>query len=300
MDPEDLTRKERTVLAEANSVLASADSIRDRDPADTLGDRLRRFMEYGFNDLKVMFLTDASRSGDLDNPEIEERVLSDAFQRMGPPRAPRLRSNMASLDADGLARLLFARPVCQHDDDKALLEVDDGCEHEHDVAAFVRTLTELFEDFGKLAVQFSCEQVEQGLWFVLGQPFWLHDALLERRLPLESRERCVRAMIHPFRDYYLPRDASFSGNVFFMWWDLALSRIADQPSEIDEIAVDALGQVLQLPAKGCQFAALHGLNHLHPNDAAAALVRRYLAERQASLTADEIAWVEACASGEAP
>jgi hypothetical protein len=300
MDPEDLTRKERAVLAEADNVLAKADTILGRQPANTLSDRLRRFMEYGFNDLKVMFLTEASRGGDLDNPEIEERVRSDAFQRIGPPRAPRLRSNMASLDADGLARLLFARPVCQHDDDKALLEGDDGCEQEHDEAAFIRTLTELFGDFGRLAAQFSCEQVEQGLWFVLGQPFWLHDALLERRLPLESRDRCLRAMIHPFRDYYLPRDASFSGNVFFMWWDLALSRIAGQPSEIDGIAVDVIGQILQLQAKGCQFAALHGLNHLHANDAAAELVRRYLAEHQASLTADEVAWVEACASGEAP
>src|SRR5258708_10194336 len=107
-------------------------------------------------------------------------------------------------------------------------------------------------------------------------------------------------MIHPFHDYYLPRDASFSGNVFFMWWDLALTRIADQPSEIDEIAVDVIGQILQLQAKGCQFAALHGLNHLHPNDAAAQLVRWYLREHHASLTADEIAWVEACASGGAP
>lgn len=39
---------------------------------------------------------------------------------------------------------------------------------------------------------------------------------------------------------------------------------------------------------------------LHPNDTAAQLVRRYLAEHQASLTAHEIAWVEACASGAAP
>ena len=300
MDPEDLTRNVRSFLAEAESVLAKADTNLERHPAGTLSDRLRRFMEYGFNDLKVMFLTDASRGGDLDDSEVEARVRSEAFQRVEPPRAPRLRSNMASLDADGLARLLFARPVCQHDDDKALLEGDDGCEYEHDEAAFVRALTELFEDLGRLAAQFSSEQVEQGLWFVLGHPFWLHDALVDRRLPLESRERCVRAMIHPFRDYYLPRDASFSGNVFFMWWDLALSRIADQPSEIDEIAVDVIGQVLQLQAKGCQFAALHGLNHLHPNVAAAQMVRRYLAEHQASLTADEIAWVEACASGGAP
>ena len=300
MDPEDLTRRERTVLAAADSVLAKADTIVDRQPADASSDRLRRFMGYGFNDLKVLFLTDASRGGDLDNPEIEQRLRSDDFQRIGPPRAPRLRGNIASLDADGLARLLFARPVCQHDDDKALLEGDDGCEHEHNEAGFVRTLTELFEGFGSLAARFSCEQVEQGLWFVLGEPFWLHETLLERRVPLESRARCVRAMIHPFRDYYLPRDASFSGDAFFMWWDLALSRSADQPSELDAIAVDVIGQILELPAKGCQFAALHGLNHLHPNDAAAALVRRYLAEHQASLTADEIAWVEACASGEAP
>jgi hypothetical protein len=138
VDPEDLTRKERSILAEAESVLAKVDTHLDRHPADTLNDRLRRFIEYGFNDLKVTFLTDGSRGGDLDDPEVEARVRSEAFQRIGPPRAPRLRSNMASLDADGLARLLFARPVCQHDADKALLEGDDGCEHEHDGATFRR------------------------------------------------------------------------------------------------------------------------------------------------------------------
>ena len=300
MDPEDLTRNVRSFLAEAESVLAKADTNLERHPAGTLSDRLRRFMEYGFNDLKVMFLTDASRGGDLDDSEVEARVRSEAFQRVEPPRAPRLRSNMASLDADGLARLLFARPVCQHDDDKALLEGDDGCEYEHDEAAFVRALTELFEDLGRLAAQFSSEQVEQGLWFVLGHPFWLHDALVDRRIPLESRSRCVRAMIHPFRDYYLTRDAPTSEDVSFMWWDLTLTRVADQPLEIDAIAVDVISEILQLPAKRCQFAALHGLNHLHPNDVAAKLVRRYLAEHQASLSAEEVAWVEACASGGAP
>ena len=300
MDPEELTRKERTILARAEKVLAETDTIEDRDPADTLSDRLLRFMEYGFNDLKVVFLTDASRGGDLDNPEIEERVRSDAFLCLGPPRAPRLRANLASLDARGLARLLFARPVCQHDDDKALLEGDDGCDHEHDEKAFVRTLTETFENFGALAAEFSCEQVEQGLWFVFGEPFWLRDALVDRTLPLESRERCVRAMIHPFRDYYLTRDAPISEDVFFMWWDLALTGVTDYPSDIDGVALDVISQILQLPAKSCQFAALHGLNHLHPNDAAAELVWRYLAQCRESLTADEIAWVEACASGDAP
>jgi hypothetical protein len=100
---------------------------------------------------------------------------------------------MASLDADGLARLLFARPVCQHNDDKALLEGDDECEHEHDEAAFVRALAELFEDFGRLAAQFSCEQVEQGLWFVLGHPSGctMRSSIVGSRLS-RANAACVR------------------------------------------------------------------------------------------------------------
>src|SRR5262249_30501917 len=98
-DPEDLTNKEQAILAQADSALAQADRIVARDAADTLSDRLRRFMEYRFNDLKVVFLTDASRAGDLDNPEVEALVHSAAFQRIGPPRAPRLRSDLTSLDA---------------------------------------------------------------------------------------------------------------------------------------------------------------------------------------------------------
>ena len=113
MDPEDLTRKERTVLAEANNVLAKVGTIVDRQPASTLSDRLRRFMEYGFNDLKVMFLTDASRGGDLDNAEIEERVRSDAFQRIGPPRAPRLRRSFrASRSSRGYGSCWGSRSGC--------------------------------------------------------------------------------------------------------------------------------------------------------------------------------------------
>jgi hypothetical protein len=33
-----------------------------------------------------------------------------------------------------------------------LLEGDDGCDDEYDAAVFVRTVTELFEDFGRLGI----------------------------------------------------------------------------------------------------------------------------------------------------
>jgi hypothetical protein len=299
MDPGDLTREERTMLAQAESAIAQADTIVGRDAADTLNDRLRRFMDYRFNDLKVIFLTDVAGVGELDDADIEARIGSDAFQRLNPPRAPRLRRDIADLDADGLARHLFDRPVCQHRDDRALLEGDDECNEEYAKGVLVRTVTQLFEDFGRLASPFRPEQVEQGVWFVLGEPFWLHDALANSNIALESRERCVRAMICPFRDYDLPREAPLSEDAFFMWWDLALMRVGDQASEIDAVAIDVLDQILQLPAKRCQFAALHGLNHLHPHEVAGRLVREYLQAHRASLTADEIAWIEACASGEA-
>jgi len=299
IDPEELTKEERTILGEANSVIAQADRLVGRDAADTLSDRLRRFLEYGFNDLKVVFLADAAGDGGLDDADIEARIRSEAFQRIAPPRAPRLRSDITSLDGGGLAHLLFARPVCQARDDRALLECDDECNHGYDEGAFVRTVTQLFEEFGRLASPFSPEQVEQGVWFVLGEPFWLHQALANRDIALESRERCVRAMVFPFRDYCQPREAPLSEDVFFMWWDLVLTRTDEQASEIDAVAVDVLDQILQLPSKRCQFAALHGLNHLPANLVATQLVRGYLAANRALLTADEIAWIEACASGEA-
>jgi hypothetical protein len=106
-------------------------------------------------------------------------------------------------------------------------------------------------------------------------------------------------MFHPFRDYYLPLNSPLSEDVFFMWWDLALTRVGDHGSDIGAVAVDVIGQILQLPSKQCQFAALHGLNHLHPNETAAQLARGYLDAFRPSLTAAEIAWVEACVSGEA-
>ena len=300
-DPDDLTREERAILEEAGDLLAKVDTILEPRPTGTSSDRLRRLMEYRFNDLKVLFLTETAMDGNLDDPDIEAQIQSDAFHRIGPPRAPRLRGDMASLDAAGLARHLFARPVCQHNEDRAWLESDDGCGQEHDAEAFVRTLTALFDDFGTLAAPFSRDQVDQGLWFVLGHPFWLHNALVDPNISLESRERCVRAMIHPFRDYYLLDDgAPIEGDVFFMWWDLVLTGVPDDRAGIDVAALDIVGEILQLPAKPCQFAALHGLNHLQPNEAAAALVRSYVAEHTMSLTADEIAWVEACASGKAP
>jgi hypothetical protein len=73
----------------------------------------------------------------------------------------------------------------------------------------------------------------------------------------------------------------------------------DSETETQNIFIDVLTRILQLSSKECQFAALHGLNHMHPNPVAAETVRQYLEENRSGLTDDEIKWVETNAAGTA-
>ena len=299
-DPEQMTREEKAVFAGAKALSTDVRKYLPRTPPDTPVARLRRFLDYKFNDLKVIFLTDACLAGSVADQEMEEQIRSESFQRVEGARPPRLTSDTSFLDAAGMARFLFGRPVCQHPADESLLRGDDIRDSDPDPVVFVRQMSGLFRDFARLAEPFSPEQVEQGLWFVFGHPFWLRDKLSDRRVSSDSREECLRSMFNPFHDYYLPREDRFSGSAFNMWWDLLLAHPGEENrTEIETISIDVLRLILQLPGKQCQFAALHGLNHIHPNPAAEATVRQYLEERRTSLSADEISWAEACATGDA-
>src|SRR5208282_2432071 len=156
------------------------------------------------------------------DPEIEEQIRSEPFQRVEAARPPRLTGDTSFLDAAGMARFLFGRPVCQHPADESLLRGEDHRDSDPDAVIFVCQMSGLFRDFGRLAEPFAPEQVEQGLWFVFGSPFRLQDMVGDRRVSPELREECLRSMINPFRDYYLPREDRFSGSGFYMWWDLLL------------------------------------------------------------------------------
>jgi hypothetical protein len=248
----------------------------------------------------VIFLIDACSGGDLAHAAMEELLLSETFQRVEAPRSPRIGSDTSFLDAPGMARFLFGRPVCRHTADRVLLVGEDCRDSPPDASVFVRQISGLFRDFGRLADAFSPQQIEQGLWFLLGHPFWLRDMIWDTSVSQQLREQCLRSMVNPFRDYYLPKAESFSGSAFFMWWDsLSMCAETEGNSGVAAIYIDVLQQILRLSGKDCQFAALHGLNHMHPNPIAAAMARQYLDEHRSSLTTDEIDWVEACARGAA-
>jgi hypothetical protein len=297
-DPEELTRDEGALFTDINTAFDKVGKYAPQEPPETPLARLRRFLDYRFNDLKVVFLVDASLAGSVTDPAMEELIRSEPFQRVEGARPMRLTGDTSSFDAARMAQHLFGRPVCKHPADRKLLLGENCRDSGPDAVVFVRQISGLFRDFGRLAEPFSPEQVEQGLWFTLGHPFWLLEKIEDRRVRPEWREECLRSTILPFRDYYLQREESFAGSAFYMWWDLLLGHTQEETrSEIEAIATDVLRQIIQLPGKGCQFAALHGLNHMHPNPVAVAAVREYLEENRKTLTDDQITWVEACAKG---
>lgn len=292
VEPMELTAREEALFEDIDKYLPQT-------PPDTPKARLSRVLEYGLNDLKVIFLTDSCLAGGISDPEMEAQIRSKTFEGIHGPRPMGLYGDSSSLDSPAFARFLFGRPVCLHPADRALLEGED-CYDRPDSAVFVRQITSLFRDFGALAKPFSAEQVEQGLWFVLGHPFWLVEKLADEEVSERLRAECLRAMVSPFRDYYHPNPGQFSGSAFFMWWDCLLDRPSiGRGPELEAILIEVLRGILQLPSKECQFAALHGLNHMHPNSAAAETVQQYLEGHRTELTSDEITWVEACRTGAA-
>lgn len=249
--------------------------------------KLQRLIDYGYNDLRVLFLTECCEARGLNDPEAEQLVTDAAFERIAPPRPPSIYSDPSHFDVNTLARSLFGRAVCRRNSDRSSID-GAGSLTFGDLNNFIRTLRNLFERFGEIAPQFSPEQVDQGLWYLLCEPFWLQLSL--REIPASEVTALIRAMYYPFRDYYLKVADRYPGSAFFMWWD-SFSWGADA-------SFDVLQQILVLPHKACRDSALHGLNHLFPNPRAVSIIDRYLEDNQKTMSKDEIDWVEVCKRGE--
>jgi len=265
------------------------------DP-DTPRLRLRRFLEYGYNDLRVFFLTECSEAGGLDDQEAEQLVNDEVFHRIAPPRPPSIYSDPSHFDLDSLTRSLFGRPICQRASDRSLID-GNGSLTIADLGSFINTLRDLFQGFGEIAPRFSPEQVDQGVWYLFGEPFWLVSQLVSGQIPSEQVIAITHAMYYPFRDYYLPMAELYSGTAFFMWWDNFSSGCKDPV--LNATAIDVLRRILVLPHKACRDAALHGLNHLFPDPRASAIIETYLDNNRESMSKDEIVWAKLCKAGEA-
>jgi hypothetical protein len=97
-------------------------------------------------------------------------------------------------------------------------------------ALIVQYMTRLFLE-PEVLRPYSLDQVEQGLWFLIGEssPGCSSESLLRHEAALPDRVACIHAMSSFFRNYVLgvasrhfePK-ASTNGldNVAYMWWDI--------------------------------------------------------------------------------
>jgi hypothetical protein len=256
---------------------ALADAIRvveqyDSDaPMDTPCARLGRYLDYKFNDLKVRFLADSAMAGGVADDHVESILLGTEFCAIEAPRAPSVFRNPCATD---FPAFLFARPVRRHEDDRELLDGSDYFrEPSPEQPDVQRCAVELFRDFPSIVREYSLEQVDQGLWLLLGGS--IYDGIL-----------FDESMLIPFRDYYAHCGERYEGSAFYMWWDLV---------KPDGIAI--LQQILALPSSACQSAALHGLNHFENREQAFAVTNRYIEENRDRLTAEELDHAEKCRDG---
>jgi hypothetical protein len=270
-------------------------ALRPLDPPepDSTAMRLQRILDYGYNDLRVMFLSEFSAAGGLDDPEAERLINTAAFRRIAPPRPPSIESDPSSFDLETLATSLFGRPIRQRESDRPLVD-GSGFLEVSDPNRFITTVQNLLQGFGQIAPRFSPAQIEQGLWYLFAYPFWLSQLLTEE-IPPAQVTALTHAMYYPFRDYYLPMADNYAGSAFFMWWDNFNS--GGHNPAMDEACVEVLGRILRLPHKECRDAALHGLNHLFPNPRAAEVIQRYLDENRGAMSEEEIEWAQLCKRG---
>jgi hypothetical protein len=168
------------------------------------------------------------------------------------------------------ARALFDRPLAVRSEEQDQLGASGKFDPwYYDKAGFVRACTALFERFGELSAPYSFEQVEQGLWLIEGDPYFLGFYLIDAEVPREDAIDCVRSTYRVYADYLVSRKPPQGSGALYMWFDELWT---DAGEDFLEALLETLEQILQLPDAHCEQAALHGLDHLH----------RYLPERVAA------------------
>jgi hypothetical protein len=166
----------------------------------------------------------------------------------------------------------------------------------------VQHLQKLSLEHKAIRKAYSEEQVDQGLWAIFAT-YLYHEVLFDIAVDLEMRIRCIESMFYVFSDVVASLEGDVTVTFYWMWWDymghepwgyghLPENRI-DRQQTLDAI-IRTLAKILNLPHRGCQWSALHGLGHCdhHPN--AREIVQQYLDAHGAELSDDDRRWVEGC------
>lgn len=149
---------------------------------------------------------------------------------------------------------------------------------------------------------YSEEQVDQGLWAIFAT-YSYHEVLFDTAVDLKMRVQCIESMFYVFSEIVANLEGDVKGTFYWMWWDymghepwgygqLPENR-SDRQQTLDAI-IRTLVKVLDLPHRGCQWSALHGLGHCDHHPKAREVVQHYLDAHGSELSDEDRRWVEAC------
>lgn len=169
-----------------------------------------------------------------------------------------------------------------------------------------RCLVELFRNARGLPSKYDRAKLEQGCWAMFGAGFDgnLNDLIWECEIPLETKEDLISSMFFLYRDLFALDPL---GEACEMWWDgLAYDinpmNFVDPANnaahkKIQNAMFETLAKILKLDSVDCQWAALHGLNHvLHPETNR---VVKDFVESNPDLSDEDVEYAILCANGQA-
>jgi hypothetical protein len=155
-------------------------------------------------------------------------------------------------------------------------EWDDGHDWYDSPERSCERIASTFERSGELLANFSDEQLEQGLWYLVdnGNSDFMF-ALIDPAAPASVRLRALRSFLplfeqvmavrcSPHLSYMDETETNALNGICYMWWDvLPIHDRADQPerAEFDAEVLAVLRRQLAVPHDAVRESALHGLNH---------------------------------------
>lgn len=202
-------------------------------------------------------------------------------------------------------------------------------------ATVVSHLQAMCRGFSELTKVYSHEELNQGLWAILGAGISCEQFLFDPTVDLALRIDCVESMYLPFRYVVARSSLGQEESFYFMWWDMILHTfwaeaeghkidysallkhgkdglktfyetllangydypaLSDDLRQVHEVIYQTLLKVLSLDHPACQWSALHGLGHLH-HPLGREVVQSYLDAHRSELTDEDVRWIEGCRDG---
>ena len=135
----------------------------------------------------------------------------------------------------------------------------------------IRYYTKLFSNPHFLIYKFTEAELEQGFWAIQSDILdcSVTAQIFNSDLPRQLRIQCIQSMYTLYQKLFAIKPLYTSSN---MWWDSIaydwhcgnLSRSnGGEELWLQDAIFDTLKQIITISSPVCQYAALHGLGHLH-------------------------------------